>query len=197
MTLAPTGPADLRDQRWLDEHVEAARDGIAAARDIWLNWSEGRNVSRFADGLSFGDFMRSRLGYALPLSEAIKALPEASNPQIAVVAGVDQSTVYRARQRFANANPDASGLRVTGADGKSYPVQQRPTPEPQEEAIEEPDTPDDNLNAFYVKALRDYVAEIVNVLPSGLVLKSPPTLFRKRHALARALDRTIDEVLGL
>lgn len=78
-------------------------------------------VGRLHPGMSAGEYIAS-LGFRLTVAEAMAALPEGSNPQIAAVAGVDQSTVYRTRQRFADANPDgAPPARVIGADGKSYP----------------------------------------------------------------------------
>jgi hypothetical protein len=108
---------DLDDQRWLDQQIATLGDGIEAARDIWLNWTDNRNVSRLAGGLSYGDFIASRLGYALPLAEVMRIMPGASTREIAKVAGVSDFTVRGAR----NLAPDDQPTRVTGADGKSYP----------------------------------------------------------------------------
>ena len=124
---APVSKADLDDQRWLDERIDALRDGIEAARDIWLNWTAIRNVSRFAGGLSYGDFIKSRLGYALPLAEVIQIMPGASTREIAKVAGVTQPAVVKARHRLESGdNPvitsDDQPATVLGADGKQYPA---------------------------------------------------------------------------
>lgn len=62
-----------------------------------------------------------RLKTRLAELEAIAALPDMSNRQIAAVAGVDRRTVDRARGAFAPPEPDAEPARVIGADGKSYP----------------------------------------------------------------------------
>lgn len=125
MTMAAviTSKADLNDQRWLDERVGALRDGIEAARDIWLNWTEIRNVSRLAGGQSYGDFIASRLGFRLAVEDAIKALPGASPGEIAKVAGVHRTTVMRQQEKGVQSHtlPDQP-TTVLGADGKSYPA---------------------------------------------------------------------------
>jgi len=115
--------ADLDDQRWLDQQVATLGDGIGAARDIWANWTDFRNVGRFHPGQSAGDFIASQLGgLRLDLPRLIAALPDMSNVQIGQIAGVHDTTVMRARREAsANAEPDAEPARVIGADGKSYP----------------------------------------------------------------------------
>jgi hypothetical protein len=115
--------ADLDDQQWLDQQVATLGDGIEAARAIWANWSDGRNVGRLCDGLTYGAFIHRELPSLGPddVPRLVAAVPEMSNPEIARIVGVDQSTVYRARKALQDANPDAEPARVIGADGKSYP----------------------------------------------------------------------------
>lgn len=114
-----TGPADLRDQKWLDEQVATLGYGIDAAKAIWTNWSDGRNVGRLHPGQSAGAYIAS-LGLRLTLAEAMAALPDGSNRQVAAVAGVNEITVRRERAA-TNVAPDAEPPAVRGADGKTYP----------------------------------------------------------------------------
>jgi len=117
--------ADLDDKRWLDQQVGLLSDGIEAARDIWANWTDLRNVSRFHPGQSAGDFIAAQLGgVRLDLPRLIAALPDMSNRQIAAVAGVDEATVRnrkKAGAEYSAPEPDEPPTRVIGADGKSYP----------------------------------------------------------------------------
>jgi hypothetical protein len=113
-----TGRGDLDDQRWLDQQVVALGDGIEAARGIWANWSDLRNVGRLHPGQSAGEYIAS-LGLRLTLPEAMAALPDGSTREIARVAGVGTMTVHDARVR--DRTPDEPPARVIGADGKSYP----------------------------------------------------------------------------
>lgn len=192
--MIATGPKDLRDKQWLDEQVADLGRGIDAAKAIWSNWWDGRQVGRLHPGMTPGQYIAS-LGMRLTLPEALAAMPDASTRQVAAVAGVSHMTVAREKASVTDVTD-----RVVGGDGVERParvIREVTAQIIEEEPIESTDNTEDDLNAYYIKALRDYVAGIVNVLPSGLVLKSPPTLFRKRLALARALDRTIDEVLGL
>lgn len=132
--VAPAGPADLRDQRWLDERVADLGSGIEAAREIWANWFGGRQVGRLHPGQTPGQYIAS-LGMRLSLPEALAALPDGSSREIAAVAGVGHMTVSRARAGVPN------GTAVTGADGKTYPrvvrevraeiIEERPEPEQQ------------------------------------------------------------------
>jgi hypothetical protein len=113
--------SDLDDQQWLDQQVATLGDGIEAARAIWDNWSDLRNVGRLHPGQSAGDFIAAQLGgVRLDLPRLIAALPAMSNRQLAAVAGVSEGTVRnnRGAQIYA---PDAEPARVIGADGKSYP----------------------------------------------------------------------------
>ena len=102
MSNAVTGPADLRDQQWLDEQVADLGRGIEAAQAIWANWWDGRQVGRLHPGLSPGDYIAS-FGMRLSLPEALAAMPDAPSRQIAAVAGVDRRTVDRNRGNGANA----------------------------------------------------------------------------------------------
>jgi len=116
LAMQPTGPADMRDAEWLAEQVADLGRGIEAARLIWSNWFDGRQVGRLHPGHTPGDYIAS-LGMRLTLPEALAAMPDASTRQVAAVAGVDNATVHRAR--VADATPDPAPIR--GADGKSYP----------------------------------------------------------------------------
>lgn len=103
MSTAITGPSDLRDQRWLDERVEAARGGIEAVIDIALNWTEGREVGRLHPGVAPADYVREHVG--LVGREAIVPLLTASNwsnRQIAKVVGVSPQTVGRLASTVPN-----------------------------------------------------------------------------------------------
>lgn len=118
--VAITGRGDLDDVRWLAAQVATLGDGIEAARAIWENWSDLRNVGRLHPGMSPGEYIAS-LGLRLTAAEAFVALPEATDSERARVAGVDRTTALRARQGVQNAQPDEPLARVIGADGKSYP----------------------------------------------------------------------------
>jgi hypothetical protein len=116
--------ADLDDRRWLDERLAGVRDGVEDARDIFLNWIENRNVSRFAEGQTYGDFIASQLGgVRLDLPRLIAALPDMSNRELAKGAGVDEGTIRNRKKEGAeySAPEPAEPARVIGADGKSYP----------------------------------------------------------------------------
>ena len=113
---AITSKADLEDQRWLDQQVATLGDGIEAARDIWANWSDLRNVGRLHPDQSAGEYIAS-LGFRLTLAEGLDVMPGASSRQLAAATGASQSTARRV-QRESFDSPDA---RVIGADGKSYP----------------------------------------------------------------------------
>jgi hypothetical protein len=115
-----TGPADLRRQHRLDSLVARLGDGIEAAAEIWANWYDGERYGELHPGKSAGDYISS-LGYPLTVSEAMAVMPNASNRQIAAVAGVNEITIRRERGATFVA-PDEAPARVTGADGKSYPA---------------------------------------------------------------------------
>lgn len=126
-----TGPADLRDQRWLDERVEAARSGIEGALDIALNWTEGRNVGRFHPGVAAADFLRERIGLVGP-AVIVPLLTESnwSNRQIAAVAGVSEGYVRKQLRTDTQLERPAKTL---GADGKLRALPRPrldPTPDP-------------------------------------------------------------------
>ena len=121
--MVPATAADVRDQHWLDQQVAVLGDGIEAAKEIWLNWSDLRCVGRLHPGMTAGDFLASVLGgLRLDVGELVKALPDMSTREIAKVAGVSQGhPAIRGRERNLSPEPDAEPARVVGADGKSYP----------------------------------------------------------------------------
>lgn len=123
MNTSVFAPADLRDQRWLDEQVADLGRGIEAARSIWSNWFDGRQVGRLHPGMTPGEYIAS-LGMRLTLPEALAAMPDASTRQVAAVAGVGTMTVSRARAGVPSGTPEP----IRGADGKSYPRVVREVP---------------------------------------------------------------------
>jgi hypothetical protein len=104
---------DVEDQVWLDEQVADLGRGIEAAKAIWANWFDGRQVGRLHPGLAPGDYI-ANLGLRLTLPEALAAMPDASTRQVAAVAGVSKSTVATARVQHWTPEP------IRGADGKTY-----------------------------------------------------------------------------
>ena len=120
--VMPTSRGDVEDLHWLDAKVATLGDGIEAAKEIWLNWSDLRCVGRLHPGMTAGDFLASVLGgLRLDVGELVKALPEMSTREIAKVAGVSNYTVAIEKQAVRNLTPDAEPARVVGVDGKSYP----------------------------------------------------------------------------
>jgi hypothetical protein len=117
------GRGDLDDQRWLAERVEALRDGIEAAHDIWLNWTDIRNVSRFCDGLTYGEFIHREVPQLGPddVPRLAAAVPEMSSRELGKATGVSQSTARRAKVEVSQIDSPDEPARVIGADGKSYP----------------------------------------------------------------------------
>jgi hypothetical protein len=188
-TLATlTGPADLRDQRWLDERIVTATNGIEAVIDIALNWSEGRCVGRLHLGVAPADYVRERVGL-LGRAAIIPLLTESnwSNRQIAAVAGVSRSTVGREADELAQMGQLDRPTETLGADGKLRPRKIRPV-------VIDLETPDErSRSASYVRALHDYIAAIVRVQPP--TLGDPPAEFRRRHELERRLQAVLAEVM--
>jgi hypothetical protein len=185
--------ADLEDQRWLNQQVVILGDGIEAARDIWANWSDLRNVGRLHPGQSAGEYIAS-LGLRLTLAEAMAALPDGSNRQIAAVAAVDPMTVHRAR--VANATGDEPPARVIGADGKSYPgrVVRTTTAE-----IIEPDAPaPEPVTPPAWDTLARLLAEIealaktddADALAAAVPVARQPSTARKLHKVVNYLHAT-------
>lgn len=138
-----TGPADLRDSRWLDEQTAIVTAGIEtvqavreAAMAIWTNWTAGRNVGRFHPKQTAGEYIESIVGHVrLPKperNELIAALSSSgmSTREVAQVVGVSRETARRLAPD-TNVSPDPltepTPTRITGADGKSYPAM-RPAP---------------------------------------------------------------------
>lgn len=188
-----TGPADLRDQRWLDERIADIDNGMEAVIDIARNWTDGRNLARLHPGVSAQDYILARVqplgrGVVVPLLQESNW----SNRQIAAVAGVDEATVRRA-STAANAaveRPD----KTLGADGKlrAKPVKGEVI-EPSEMDLDAgPDEP--ARDAAYVEALRQYIAGITRVQPPAL--GDPPRLYRRRHQLERHLQKVLAEVMS-
>lgn len=122
--LVATSPADLRDQRWLNEQIAAIDKGVEAVLDIARNWTDGRNVARLHPGVSAVEYIKARVvhplgkGIVLPLLEA----SDWSNRQIAEVAGVAPSNVDYAERQLRDSHAVARPDRTLGADGKYRPA---------------------------------------------------------------------------
>jgi hypothetical protein len=187
--------ADLDDAHWLDRQVATLGDGIEAARDIWANWTDLRNVGRLHPGQSCGDFIASQLGgVRLDLPRLIAALPDMSNRQLAAVAGVNERTVRRERGA-ANAapEPDAEIVRVIGADGKSYPG--RVVGITTAEVIEEATIDERTYPAYWadVQRITDLIEALETNADAPTVAATVPS--RRRAATARRL-RKLGTYLG-
>jgi hypothetical protein len=109
--------ADEIDLEWLDQRISDIENGMEAAREIWLNWTDGRNVSRLVNTKDYGLYIAERLGHPLTVAAAIEAMPGASTRAVATVAGVSHMTVSRAREGVTNVTPT-----VLGRDGTTYPT---------------------------------------------------------------------------
>lgn len=192
--VAALGPADLRDQRWLDERVADLRSGIDAAREIWANWYEGRQVGRLHPGMTPGQYIAS-LGMRLSLPESIVAAPDASVPTLAAMAGVSERTVQRARQQGVTSDTPS----IRGADGKSYPrvvrevraqvIETQPEAEPPPR--QEP-RPRASAGWAELQGVMKAVRELGRVDPGIAASVVPP---RRRGTVARDL-RSLGRVLG-
>jgi hypothetical protein len=113
------GPADIRDQRWLDERIADIESGVEAILEIALNWLDGRNVARLHPGVSGAEYVKSKVGpLRLGKADVTVLLAETnwSNRQIAAVAGVSPATVDRVASFEATERP-----AVVGSDNKAYP----------------------------------------------------------------------------
>lgn len=133
MVALATGPADLRDQQWLDGRIAAARDGIEAVIEIALNWTDGRGVGRLHPGVAPADYVREHIGI-VGRAAIVPLLTESnwSNRQIAAIAGVSEGTVRTTAQEYAVERPD----ETLGRDGKLRP---RPVVVPTAEPVETPE----------------------------------------------------------
>lgn len=118
--LAITGPADLRDQHWLDERITAIDDGIEAVLDIARNWTDGRNLARLHPGIAPAIYIQERVAHAIGRGIIGPLLAESnwSNRQIADVAGLSEITVRRTATFVAVDRP----AETLGADGKQRPA---------------------------------------------------------------------------
>jgi hypothetical protein len=206
MTLAvatATGPADLRDQRWLDERIAEIDDGIDAVLDIARNWTDGMNLSRLHPGSSAQDYILGRVKHPLGRGVVVPLLAESnwSNRQIAAVAGVGRTSVNEAANQLAESGQLAERPTETlGADGKLRAA--RVVREVIAEVIEPEEveldldivTPDAvaESTAVWLADLRKYISGIVHVPP-------PPqtderTYRRLRRGLIPALTAALDQL---
>lgn len=131
MTLTVTGPADIRDQAWLDGRIVDARNGIEAVVDIARNWHDGRGVGRLHPGVAPADYIKEHVGI-VGREAIVPLLTESnwSNRQIAAVAGVSPQTVTNVVAELStNGQLPDRPTETLGADGKvrNYP---RLDPEP-------------------------------------------------------------------
>lgn len=113
--MAITGPADLRDQRWLDERIAAIEDGVEAVIDIARNWTDGRNLARLHPGVAAAAYVTDRVGtLGKAIVPVLLAESNWSNVQIAAVAGVSPETVRTTSQKLEVGRP----AETLGADGR-------------------------------------------------------------------------------
>lgn len=154
--MIATGPADLRDQRWLDERIEAIEDGIESVLDIARNWSDGRNLARLHPDTSAQTYILARVKSPLGRGVVEPLLAESnwSNRQIAAVAGVDEDTV---REQLRE-NPQLERpAKTLGADGKLRPST-RPAPfRPRLDPTPDP--------YFTERVVRKVTAEVIETVP--------------------------------
>jgi hypothetical protein len=90
-----TSPADIRDQRWLEERIADIESGVEAILEIAANWLDGRNVARLHPSVSAAEYVKSKVGpLRLGKADVTVLLAETnwSNRQIATVAGVGKDT---------------------------------------------------------------------------------------------------------
>lgn len=153
-----TGPADIRDQQWLDERIEDLRSGVAAAREIYVNWFDGRNVARLHPGLKAGEYIAAT-GITLTLAEAFEAMPDAASRQIAAVAGVGKTTVERARKNGPNGP-------VSIRDSRTGNLRPAFTPEPIV-MLDDHELPPDPDDAAYYAAARKAMLEAARALEAA------------------------------
>lgn len=188
--MIATGPADIRDQRWLDDQIAAIDDGIEAVLDIARNWTDGRNLARLHPGTSAQDYILSRVKSTLGRGVVEPLLAESnwSNRQIAAIAGVDEGTV---RNQLRNIPQLERPTETLGADGK---LRHMPTKEEDEPIDLDTVTPEAvaESNRVYIADLRKYLSGVVN-MPAPP--QTDPALFRRlRRGLVPALLRTLDEI---
>ena len=118
-SVLPTGPKDLRDQKWLNEQVSKAKDGFDAVVLIANNWTEGRNLSRLHLGVSAVDYVKREVGQLT--RDAIAPLlvsTDWSNRQIAAVTGTSPTTVGTKAAQLSNSGQLTRPAKTTGADGR-------------------------------------------------------------------------------
>lgn len=195
LAVAARGPADLRDQRWLDERIDAARDGIEAVIEIAENWTDGRTVSRLHPGVSAADYVREHVG--IVARSAIVPLLERSNwsnRQIATVTGVSHPTVGRIAAATGSSVPVDRADETLGADGK---LRAYPTPEPPAVlavVVDDPDAARADYRAVIV-ALRS-VANLDPDLMGRVALTTGSDEYAALNRLARRAER-VAHALGV
>jgi len=119
-TVVLEGPADIRDQRWLDERIADIESGVDAVLEIAANWNDGRNVARLHPGVSAAEYVKSKVGpLRLGKADVTVLLAETnwSNRQIAAVAGVPSSNVDYAARRLRESHA-VERPAVLGADNR-------------------------------------------------------------------------------
>lgn len=144
--VVPLTPADVRDQHWLDERIDAIEDGIEAVLDIARNWADLRGLSRLHPGVSAQEYVLAHVQHPLGPGVVVPLLAESnwSNVQIAAVAGVSEGTVRATSQKYEVERP----AKTLGADGKLRParvirtvtaevIEPAPEPAPEPEAEQE------------------------------------------------------------
>lgn len=201
LAVQPTGPADMRDQRWLDERIATARNGIEAVIDIALNWTEGRQVGRLHPGTAPAEYVREHVGL-LSGDAIVPLLTETnwSNRQIAAVTGVDEGTV---RNRLRNIPQSARPERTLGADGFERPAfrpRLDPTPyfaTPAEEDANELDltnvpTAAADAAAQWYRDLHRYASGFEHVAPPPRI--DPAKYRRERRRLMAGVRDLIDQL---
>lgn len=176
--VAVLGPADLRDQRWLDEQIAAIDDGMESVVDIARNWTDGRNLARLHPGVSAQTYVMSHVKHALGrgVIEPLLAESNWSNRQIAAVAGVGRRTVDRVATGPSGPVRPAETL---GADGKLRSA--RVIREVVAEVIEE-EKPSVNRRS---RATVTEVRQQVRILQGVLSMLRPDEVVPVAHALIR------------
>lgn len=198
--IQPTGPADLRDQRWLDERVADINNGIDAVLDIAANWTAGRDLSRLHPGVSAQDYILARVPSPLGPGVIKPLLVESnwSNRQIAAVAGVSHPTVAKVKAELES--DYQFPVTTLGADGKERPSF-RPRLADDIPYFAPPTAPPtDDMDDFIDRALWRSTEKVIDDLrafardePASLVAQAVPE--RRRAGTAKTL-RQLGTYLG-
>lgn len=201
--LVATGPADIRDQRWLDERIAAIDDGVQAVLDIAYNWTDGRHLARLHPGVSAAEYVTSRVGtLGRSVVPVLLAESDWSNRQIAEVAGISHQTV--GRMATGPDGPVERGPETLGADGKLRRVRVvrevvAQVIEEEEASAEEADGGEMPIETQVarvawrdIEALMDFIARVAAIDTADVAATVPE---RRRAATARRL-RTLGTDLG-